>query len=359
MFDFATLMLLWWALLAVLLLGFTLLNGFDLGIAMLLPVVGRSDAERHAAIRIVRPGWTGHPLWMLLGGGAVMAAWPVYATDFSIHYLALLLTLGALFVRPLGFDLRKRTAAQWRPLHDHALQLAALLPALLFGMAIGDLFCHAPQRLLHSGGVNPNLARYLHPFTLYCGMVSVMLLLMHGAAMLVLRTGGAVQRRGRGVAMFCGLTVGLLFTGGGWWIAELDGLLLDRSASQAPMAIRSAPSAWLVNFSGGLWLLPASGLAAAIAVCICAWRRWRWATFVASCTTLGAVMATAGLALFPFVLPPTQDVRSNLALWQAASSHPRLCQLLTLVLIALPLLTALAMRSAGGGHGSARQRCQV
>lgn len=353
MFDHATLMLLWWAMLAVLLLGFTLLNGFDLGLAMLLPVLGRTESERLAAIRVVAPGWTARPFWLLLGGGAGMAAWPVYASTFSIHYLALLLSLCALFLRPLGFELRQRSNPRWRPLRDRLLQLAALVPALLFGMAIGDLFTHAPARLLHTDGLAPTLTYYLHPFTLYCGLVSISLLLLHGAALLVMRSKGALLRRARVVAIGSGLLVALLFAAGGLWVSSLDGLLLRTDSAAPDMAtLATSPGAWLRNFVGERWLLPAAGVAFALLTSVSACRGWRWLTFAASCATLGAIMATAGLALFPFVLPPSAEAVDNMALWLAAGSHPRLCLLLALLVLALPLLAAVMMRSAGSGDNN-------
>lgn len=350
MFDDTTLMLLWWAMLAVLLLGFTLLNGFDLGLAMLLPQLGHDESERQAAIRVVAPGWTARPVWLLLGGGAGMAAWPVYASSFSIHYLALLLSLGALFLRPLGFELRQRSNPRWRRLRDRVLQLAAVVPALLFGMAIGDLFTHAPARLLHSGGLPPALERYLHPFTVYCGLVSIALLLLHGAAVLVLRSDGALLQRARVAATGSGLLVALLFAAGGLWVGSLDGLLprLDPTASGMTI-IASSPGAWLRNFAGERWLLPASGVAGALLSSACAWHGCRWPTFAASCATLGAIMATAGLALFPFVLPPSTEAGSNMALWLAADTHPRVCLLLVLLVLAMPVLAAVMMRGAGNG----------
>lgn len=347
MFDYATLLLLWWAVLAVLLLGFTLLNGLDLGLAMLLPLIGNSETERQAIVRVVNLDWTGNPWWLLLGAGAGMAAWPVYAATFSVYYLALLLSLGALFIRPLGFDLRQRCTLRWRPLWDRLLQLAAMATALVFGMAIGNLFTHASFRLVSGEEPTSTLAHLWHPFTLYCGLVSIMLLLLHGAALLVLRGNGALHQRARFVAAGCAGLVAALFAAGGLWVSQLDGLLL-RLDPNAPgqMTITMASGAWLGNFSGSRWLLPAFAMAAALLTGVFAWHGRRWSTFAASCITLSAIMTTAGLALFPFVLPPDADVGNNLLLWQAASSHPYLCLLLTLLVLALPLLAASRLQGA-------------
>src|SRR5476651_2854624 len=141
MFDYESLRLIWWALLGILLIGFAVMDGFDLGTAALLPFVGRTDMERRVAINSVGPVWEGNQVWFILGGGAIFAAWPaLYAASFSGFYLAMLLILGALILRPVGFKFRsKMPGARWRSSWDWALFASAVVPALVFGVAMCNL----------------------------------------------------------------------------------------------------------------------------------------------------------------------------------------------------------------------------
>src|SRR6187402_2678321 len=141
MIDYEVLRLIWWALLGVLLIGFALTDGFDLGVATLLPWVARSDAERRMVINTVGPTWEGNQVWFILGGGAIFAAWPfVYAVSFSGFYLAMFVVLAALILRPVGFKYRsKHVDASWRSRWDWALFVGGFVPALVFGVAVGNV----------------------------------------------------------------------------------------------------------------------------------------------------------------------------------------------------------------------------
>ena len=147
--DYETLRVIWWALLGVLLIGFALTDGYDLGVAALLPFVGRSDEERRLVINAVAPHWEGHQVWLILGGGAIFAAWPfVYAVSFSGFYLAMFLVLAALILRPVAFKYRsKKPDPAWRTRWDWALFVGGFVPALVFGVAVGNVLAGAPFRL--------------------------------------------------------------------------------------------------------------------------------------------------------------------------------------------------------------------
>src|SRR5579863_3055415 len=136
MLDFETLKFIWWLLLGILLIGFAVMDGFDLGVGMLLPFVGRSDTERRVIINTIGPVWEGNQVWLILGGGAIFAAWPaLYAASFSGFYLAMLLVLAALILRPVGIKFRsKMPDPRWRAIWDWALFVSGLVPALVFGV---------------------------------------------------------------------------------------------------------------------------------------------------------------------------------------------------------------------------------
>ena len=138
--DYEMLRLIWWLLMGVLLIGFTLTAGFDLGTAALLPFVAKTDPERRMVINSIGATWEGNQVWFILGGGAIFAAWPfVYAVSFSGFYLAMFLVLAALILRPVGFKYRsKKPDAAWRSRWDWALFIGGFVPALVFGVAVGN-----------------------------------------------------------------------------------------------------------------------------------------------------------------------------------------------------------------------------
>ena len=147
--SFELLRVIWWALLGVLLIGFALTDGFDMGVGALLPFVGRTDVERRVAINTIGPVWEGNQVWFILGGGAIFAAWPpLYAVSFSGFYLAMFAVLAALILRPVGFKYRsKRDSAAWRNGWDWALFVGGAAPALLFGVAVGNVLLGVPFHL--------------------------------------------------------------------------------------------------------------------------------------------------------------------------------------------------------------------
>src|SRR5437764_1888445 len=186
MLDYETLKLLWWVFIGVLLVGFAVMDGFDLGVGALLPFVGRSDEERRVILNAVGPTWEGNQTWLITAGGATFAAWPLlYAAAFSGFYCALLLTLFALFFRPVGFDYRSKVDdPRWRSAWDWGLFVGGTVPAVVFGVAFGNLLQGVPfqfdpttMRATYSG----SFWELLNPFGLLAGAVSLAMLVMHGA----------------------------------------------------------------------------------------------------------------------------------------------------------------------------------
>lgn len=333
--DYATWMLLWWASLATLLVAFALVDGFDLGIAMLFSALGHTEAERSECLHVVGPRSEGNGLWLLIGGGAFMAAWPVYATTFSIFWLALALTLGALFLRPLGFELRPLVpAGMQRRCWDVTLRLAGLLPAASFGLACGSLF--------DSEGAA------LSAFGVFCALLSVLLLALQGAAMLVVRTSAPVRDRARRACMSVALLLALLLLLGGIWLSLLPGPV---GTSGKPHALQ--PGGWLQHYWRWpwLWLVPATGFTALLLCATAAGRGWAQTTWSSSCVALTAIMGAAGLALFPHVLPPSANI-SSFQLWQAAAEHHWLPGIVLPLALSLTTLAVArrARRPAAAGH---------
>ncbi len=182
--DYATLRVIWWALVGVVLIGFAIMDGFDMGVAALLPFVAKGDGERRAVINTVGATWEGNQVWFIVGGAGLFAAWPlVYGASFSGFYLAMFLVLMALILRPVGFKYRsKRPGAAWRRNWDWALFVGGAAPALVFGVAIGNVLQGAPfsydsdlRLTLHDHFLGGLLGLF-SPFTILCGLTSVAML---------------------------------------------------------------------------------------------------------------------------------------------------------------------------------------
>ncbi len=343
--DYETLRLVWWALLGILLIGFAVMDGFDLGTAALLPFVARTDGERRVAINTVGPVWEGNQVWFILGGGAIFAAWPaLYAASFSGFYLAMFLVLATLILRPAGFKFRSKVEApQWRSFWDWALFAGGVVPALVFGVAFGNLFKGVPfgfdsDLRFHS---TITLWSLLNPFALLVGLVSLSMIVLHGAAWLNLKTEGAVQHRARAVLPWAAIIFALLFALAGAWLSHLDGLRVAAGlAHDGP----SNPTLKTVTTVAGGWIkaeaMPAIAIALLGAGGALLLRHRPLLAFLCSALVPVGTIATAGLALFPFLLPSSSQPNVSLTVWDASSSKLTLAVMLGAVVIFLPLIIA-------------------
>lgn len=269
MFDYMTLKLIWWLLIGVLLIGFAIMDGHDMGVGTLLPFVGKNDVERRVVINTVAPHWDGNQVWFITAGGAIFAAWPfVYAIAFSGLYWAMLLLLAALFFRPVGFEYRSKIASdRWRNNWDWALFIGSAVPALLFGVAFGNLFLGIPfqiddtMRAFFSG----SFFDLLHPFALLVGVVSLSLLMLQGGSYLVHRTDGVIQERVKRINRYSAAVLLIGFTLAGVWLSQMRGLriveMADPNAAMNPLMKQVAvvPGGWLSNYAvnPALWVFPA------------------------------------------------------------------------------------------------------
>lgn len=351
--DYEVLRVIWWALLGVLLIGFALTDGFDLGTAALLPFVGRTDEERRMVINTVGPTWEGNQVWFILGGGAIFAAWPfVYAVSFSGFYLAMFLVLAALILRPVGFKYRSKHAdAGWRARWDWALFVGGFVPALVFGVAVGNVLLGAPFRLdsdLRSFYEGTLLGLFT-PFSLVAGLLSVSMLVLHGAGWLSLKAEGMVVERAQRFGTVAAILAILLFALGGVFVAygdmgyRLVGVV-DPNGPSNPHFIQTvkAPGAWLSNYGAHPWMLIAPVLGFLGPVLALLGIRARSGTLVFAGSSLAnvGIIATVGLSMFPFILPSAIDPASSLTAWNASSSHLTLFIMLVCTLVFLPIVLA-------------------
>ncbi|HUJ02728.1 MAG TPA: cytochrome d ubiquinol oxidase subunit II [Rhizomicrobium sp.] len=345
MLDYETLRLIWWALLGILLIGFAVMDGFDLGTAALLPFVARSDLERRVAINTVGPVWEGNQVWFILGGGAIFAAWPtLYAASFSGFYLAMFLVLATLILRPVGFKFRsKMDSPLWRSVWDWALFIGGVVPSLVFGVAFGNLFLGVPfgfdsDLRFHS---TISLISLLNPFALLVGLVSLAMIAMHGAAWLNLKTEGAVQARARAILPIAAVAYGLFFALAGFWLSRLDGYAIigaiAHDGASNPMAKTVARTAsWYANANSWLWLPVAVAFLGAAGAIV--WRKRPLAAFLCSALVPAGTIAAAGAALFPFLMPSSSEPDASLTVWDASSSALTLAIMLGAVAIFLPII---------------------
>lgn len=351
--DYSTLRLIWWVLLGILLIGFAVTDGFDLGVGALLPFVGRTDIERRVAINTIGPVWEGNQVWLILGGGAIFAAWPqLYAVSFSGFYLAMFIVLASLILRPVGFKYRgKRDDPRWRATWDWALFVGGFVPALIFGVAVGNVIQGVPFRLTEEYGIRYEGSFFglLNPFALLCGLMSVSMLVMHGGAWLSLKAGGVVAERGRRYGSVAAILAMALFALCGVLVAfVLDGYrvtsAIDPSGPSAPLwkTVTREGVRWTENYAAHPWMLlaPALGFLGMAGAFLGLRAGREVSTLLFSKLANFGIISTVGLSIFPFLLPSSLDPRSSLTVWDSSSSHLTLFIMLVVTVFFLPIVLA-------------------
>jgi len=350
---YGALRFIWWLLLGVLLIGFAIMDGFDLGVGATFRLLGKTDAERRVLLESIEPVWEGNQVWFILGGGAAFAAWPlVYASSFSGLYLAMFLLLVALILRPVGFVFRNQlTDTRWRGVWDTALTLGGAIPALLFGVAFGNLFLGLPfhydelQRSTYAGG----LFGLLRPFPLLSGAVSLSMLILHGTTYAALKVGEPMAARARSIGRAASLVFLLGFVGAGFWLGgAIDGYrvvsAIDHGGPSDPVhkTVALVAGGWLDNFHEWplLWIAPGIAILGAVTANLLLGLRRPGAAFIASSAVQLGTILTAGFALFPFLLPSSVDPNQSLTIWDASSSAMTLELMLAVAVVFLPIVLA-------------------
>ncbi len=349
--DYEILKLIWWVFVGVLLIGFAITDGMDMGVGNLLPFVGKTDDERRLMINTVGPHWDGNQVWLITAGGAIFAAWPaVYAAAFSGFYVAMLLVLFALFFRPVGFDYRSKLGdARWRNAWDWGLFVGGAVPSLVFGVAFGNLLLGVPFHLdeLLRPYYTGSFFALLNPFALLAGVVSFSLLTMHGGIWIQMRTSGVLTERVKGWILWTGIASMLAFAAAGiWLVLGIDGLkivsqpALDALPNPLAKTVEVMPGAWLANYAEYplTMIFPALGFVGVmLTILMSRADRPGWG-FVTSSLAITGVIMTAGISLFPFIMPSSTDLGSSLTVWDAPSSHLTLTVMFWAVVIFLPIV---------------------
>ena len=353
MLDYEVLRVIWWALVGVLLIGFAITDGFDMGVGALLPVIGKNDTERRVIINTIAPHWDGNQVWLITAGGAIFAAWPtVYATAFSGFYVAMVLTLMALFFRPVGFDYRSKIEdPRWRTTWDWCLFIGGAVPPIVFGVAFGNLLQGVPFSLdqyLRST-YEGNFFGLLNPFGLLAGFVSLFMVVTQGATWLMLKTDGDVLKRARNVASITGVLTAVLFALAGYWVAHgIDGYVItafngvDAVSNPLHKSVATQTGAWLHNYSVYPWMMvaPVLGVVMALLTSLLARFGQGALAFVTSSLTMAGIILTAGFSMFPFIMPSSLNPAHSLTVWDATSSQNTLSVMLVAAVIFVPIILA-------------------
>ncbi|MBM3468875.1 MAG: cytochrome d ubiquinol oxidase subunit II [Alphaproteobacteria bacterium] len=363
--DYEILRMIWWALLGVLLIGFAIMDGFDMGTAILLPFISKTDTERRVMLNTIAPVWEGNQVWFILGGGAIFAAWPfVYAAAFSGFYIALFLVLLALILRPVGMTFRSKIShTLWRSLWDKAIVISGLVPALVFGVAFGNILQGIPfyfddsLRFFYGG----SFLSLFTPFSLICGLLSLCLLTLQGATYLTLKTHDPISSRAKRVGIGAAFFIIVFFTLGWVWIKNgwVPGYrIIETMGPNAPSnpltkKVIIDQFAWLNNYSlyPWMWAAPLIGYISTLLTAMLLALKCPGKAFIMSSLTQVGIISTAGLSLFPFILPSSSHPNSSLTVWDSSSSHLTLFLMLVSVIIFLPpilLYTAWVFRVMRG-----------
>ncbi|TCN81149.1 cytochrome d ubiquinol oxidase subunit II [Shewanella fodinae] len=360
MFDYEILRFIWWALVGVLLIGFAVTDGFDMGVGALLPFVGKDDTERRVMINSVAPHWDGNQVWLITAGGALFASWPtVYAVSFSGFYVAMILVLAALWLRPVGFDYRSKIEnPKWRKTWDWCLFVGGFVPPLVIGVAFGNLLqgvpFHFDEYLRAYYGTSDsnwilNLLYLLNPYGLLAGLISAAMFMNQGACWLQMKTEGELRNRVAGAAQILSLAVVVLFAVAGVWLAYgIDGYViksaLDAHAASDPTNKQVAieAGAWLVNYSKYplTVIFPVLGLVSPLLVIVTSRMGRSGFAFLFSSLTIAGVIMTCGVSMFPFVMPSSLDPNVSLTMWDATASHLTLTVMTWVAIIFVPTVLA-------------------
>lgn len=350
MFEYETLRFIWWALIVVLFIGFAVTEGFDMGVGSLLPILGQDDTERRVMINTIAPHWDGNQVWLITAGGALFAAWPmVYAVSFSGFYLAMVLVLLALFLRPVGFDYRSKIEdPKWRKSWDWALFVGSSVPPLVIGIAFGNLLQGVPfhfdehLRAYYEGG----FFGLLNPFGILAGLVSVSMFIMQGGSWLQMKTDGELRAKAVKTTQIAAIALVVLFAGAGAWLYNLEGYVVTSAINTAgasdPMnkTVELAAGAWFANYDKYAFTMLFPALALLMPVAVVAFSKMQRSGFAFACSSIAVAMVilTCCASMFPFVMPSSLEPNASLTMWDATASQLTLEVMTWAALVFVPIV---------------------
>lgn len=352
MLNLESLRIIWWVLLGVLFMGYAIMDGFDLGAAILFPLITRNDTEKRIVLNTIGPVWEGNQVWIILGAGAIFAAWPyVYAVIFSGAYFAVLLLLLTMGIsRPVSFKYRSKLPNElWRRTWDVLVFIGGFVPAILFGILVGNILQGLPFTFDNNLQITyvGSFMGLFNPFAWWCALASVMMLTMHGGLFLAVKTENPIRERALHYARIAALLLIVAFAIGGVWVAmSLQGYAIEGDVSHVgfsnPMhkSVVFETGAWIHNYARYPWMqaLPLLGIFGALAAFVTA--RWGVGRFAFVCSSLSiiGVIGTVGVSMFPFILPSSLNLTASLLVWDASSTELTLLVMLFSTIIFLPII---------------------
>ncbi|GAA5033362.1 cytochrome d ubiquinol oxidase subunit II [Microbacterium fluvii] len=309
----------WFFIVGVLFVGYFVLDGFDFGVGMSLPFLGKDDISRRQIINTIGPVWDLNETWVIVAGACLFAAFPEwYATLFSGFYLALLLILLALIARGVSFEYRhQRESLKWKRGFDTMIVVGSVVPALLWGVAVGNIVQGVPLDADHE--FTGSLLTLLNPYGLWVGVTTLLLFWLHGVYFIGLKTDGQVQQ---------------------------DAMRLARRLAAPTVVFAAGCVIWTTVIAAGreaplLWLSVTCGVIAAVALLASLAANWvkrdGWA-FTAGAVTIVFAVLTLWLALFPYVMPSSTDIANSLTIENASSTDYTLTIMTWAAVIFLPLV---------------------
>jgi cytochrome bd ubiquinol oxidase subunit II len=352
MFEYEVLRFIWWLLIGVLCIGFAVTDGFDMGVGILSNVIGKTDTERRVMINSIAPHWDGNQVWLITAGGALFAAWPlVYATAFSGFYFAMVLTLAALWLRPLGFDYRSKIESpKWRNTWDRAIFVGSFVPPVIFGVAFGNLLQGVPFVLsdLMVPSYKGTFLGLLNPFALLCGIVSLMMIVTQGATYLQMKTTDALHERSRYVASITAVITAVCFAVAGVWAQSIEGYVITseiiKNGPSNPLTkeVIRETGALFANFDAYplLWIAPILAVVMPLLTVVASRANRAGFAFLTSSLTMVGVILTFGFALFPFIMPSSLVPSNSLTMWDSTSSELTLNIMTGVAFVMVPIILA-------------------
>lgn len=311
----------WFALFVIIVAGYLILDGFDMGVGILHLFVARNDDERRISLNSIGPVWDGNEVWLVLGGGVLFAAFPLaYASLFSGFYTAMMLVLLVMILRTVAIEFRsKRPGKRWRRTWDFVFWFSSLGLALLLGVAFGNILSGVPINA--QGDMQVNLLQLLTPFALLVGVTTVAMFAMHGGIYLTMKTGGDLQARVRRAIPRLMLVFYLLNT-----LVVISMILFHQKITAV--------------YLSGLWqvIFPAGALAALVSAWYILRRGRDFIAFIASGATIALLLISAGIGMFPNLLISTTNPQFNLTVYNAASAENTLTVMLVIALIGMPVV---------------------
>ncbi|AMA64602.1 Cytochrome bd-I ubiquinol oxidase subunit 2 [Candidatus Arsenophonus lipoptenae] len=351
MFNYEVMRFIWWSIIGLLIIIFAITDGFDMGVGILLPFIGKTNIERRIMINAIAPHWDGNQVWLVTAVGALFAAWPiVYAAALSGFYIIIILILSSLFFRPVGFDYRsKLDNLKWRKIWDYGIFIGSFTPPLLGGIIFGNLLQGISFTINNQFFINytGSILNILNPYSILIGIISIIVIITHGATYLQMRTTEELYTRTCNITYITAVCTSISFFIAIWWlIYGIDGYviksIINTNGVSNPLhkiVIRES-FAWLTNFYKNpvLLILPILALIFPIFIIFMTKINKSGLAFLFSSLTISCIILTFGVSMFPFILPSSIQFNASLTVWDATASLLTLKVMTVIVIIFMPII---------------------